>query len=61
MGHKESNQKQQEYLFSNKAYVIKLFMLNSNEHEISTAHKNLNADEWIRTLLLFSQMLYLSC
>ena len=36
-------------------------MLNSAEHEISTAHKDLNADKYRLFLLSYSQMLYFSC
>ena len=40
----------------------KNFMLNSAEHEISTAHQNQNAEEEKKHLLVSeSQMLYLSC
>ena len=41
--------------------VIKRFMLNSTEQDISTAHKNLNTDKYRSVLLKVSQMLYLSC
>ena len=42
--------------------VIKLFfILNSTEHEISTAHKNLNAKNERLFLISNSQVLHLSC
>ena len=37
------------------------FMLNSTEHKISTAHKNLNAEKDGYFLLLSSHLMYLSC
>ena len=40
--------------------VIFFSMLNSTEHEISTAHKNKN-DKYRYFCLLNSQMLYISC
>ena len=41
--------------------LLNFFMLNSTEHEISTAHKTKNAVKYRLFLLSTSQMLYLPC
>ena len=44
-----------------QGYKTFFFMLNSTEHEISTAHKSLNTDKWRSFLLQVSEIMYLSC